>query len=115
MGHQLFWLVVKNQVKTDAGKYIDILYMDHDGDMVVVELKKDLTPREVTAQVIDYATSVSKMSTQDIVQLYLDFLCGNETLIRPRISGQIKVWPKRKSRDAEGRRIRSRSNSAGVR
>ena len=41
------WLVINRQVKTAAGKFIDILCVDHDGDMVVVELKKDLTPREV--------------------------------------------------------------------
>ena len=40
------WLVISNQVRTDAGKFIDILCIDHDGDMVVVELKKDLTQRE---------------------------------------------------------------------
>ena len=74
------WLVINNQVKTDAGKFIDILCIDHDGDMVVVELKKDLTPREVTAQVIDYAASVSKMSVEEIAQLYLSFTNGNETL-----------------------------------
>ena len=51
-----------------------------DGDMVVVELKKDLTPREVTAQVIDYAASVSKMSVEEIAQLYLSFTAGSETL-----------------------------------
>ena len=53
--------------------------MDHDGDMVVVELKKDLTPREVTAQVIDYAASVSKMTTTDISQLYHSFIKSDET------------------------------------
>jgi len=74
------WMVISNQVKTKAGKIIDILCMDHDGDMVVVELKKDLTPREVTAQVIDYAASVSKMTVEEIAQLYLSFTAGNETL-----------------------------------
>ena len=74
------WLVISNQVKTDAGKFIDILCIDHDGDMVVVELKKDLTPREVTAQVIDYAASVSKMTAEEIAQLFLSFTNGNETL-----------------------------------
>ena len=74
------WLVISNQVKTKAGKLIDILCMDHDGDMVVVELKKDLTPREVTAQVIDYAASVSKMSVEEIAQIYLTFNNKNETL-----------------------------------
>lgn len=74
------WLVVKNQVRTNAGKYIDILCIDHDGDMVVVELKKDMTPREVTAQVIDYAASVSMMSVEEIAQLYLEFSHGEKTL-----------------------------------
>ena len=74
------WLVIGNQVKTDVGKFIDILCIDHDGDLVVVELKKDLTPREVTAQVVDYAASVFKMSVEEIAQLYLSFTEGNETL-----------------------------------
>lgn len=74
------WLVISNQVKTDAGKFIDILCVDHNGDMVVVELKKDMTPREVTAQVIDYAASVSKMTVEEIAQLYLSFTSGTETL-----------------------------------
>lgn len=74
------WLVISNQVRTDAGKLIDILCIDHDGDMVVVELKKDLTPREVTAQVIDYAASVSKLTVEEIAQLYLSFSGNTETL-----------------------------------
>lgn len=74
------WMVVGRQVKTDAGKFIDLLCMDHDGDMVVVELKKDLTPREVTAQVIDYAASVSKMTADEIAQLYLSFSGNRKTL-----------------------------------
>ena len=74
------WLVISNQVKTHAGKFIDILCIDHDGDMVVVELKKDLTPREVTAQVIDYAASVSEMTVEEIAQLYLAFTNSSKTL-----------------------------------
>jgi len=74
------WLVVNTQVKTDAGKFIDILCIDRDGDMVVVELKKDMTPREVTAQVIDYAASVSKMTVEEIAQQYILRTNGKETL-----------------------------------
>lgn len=74
------WLVIGNQVKTNAGKYIDILCIDHDGDIVVVELKKDLTPREVTAQVIDYAASVSAMTTEEFAQIFLTYSGGTKTL-----------------------------------
>ena len=74
------WLVLGNQIKTDAGKYIDILCMEHDGDLVVIELKKDMTPREVTAQVIDYAASVSQLSANQIAQIYLDHHNDSKTL-----------------------------------
>ena len=54
------WLVIGRQVRTSANKLIDILCMDHDGDIVIVELKKGQTPREVTAQAIDYASDGGK-------------------------------------------------------
>ncbi len=66
------WLLIGRQVRTVTGKYIDLLCMDHDGDMVVVELKKDLTPREVTAQVIDYASCVAEMKLEHLAELYLE-------------------------------------------
>lgn len=74
------WLVIGNQVKTDAGKFIDLLCMDRAGKIIVVELKKDLTPREVTAQVIDYAASVSSLLTEDIAQIYLNYSKGSMNL-----------------------------------
>lgn len=74
------WLVIGRQVRTVSGKYIDLLCMDHDGDMVVVELKKDLTPREVTAQTIDYASCVAKLSAEDIAKIYLETSNQQETL-----------------------------------
>ncbi len=74
------WLVVGRQVRTFSGKYIDLLCMDQDGDMIVVELKKDLTPREVTAQTIDYASCVAQLSIEEIAQIYLAGSGEQETL-----------------------------------
>lgn len=74
------WLVLGNQVKTAAGKFIDILCMDYGGDLVVIELKKGMTPREVTAQVIDYAASVSMLTTEELAQMYLDYSKDDKTL-----------------------------------
>ncbi len=64
------WLIIGEQVYTEAKKYIDLLCMEPDGDLVVVELKRDMTPREVTAQAIDYAASVSKYTYKDILDIY---------------------------------------------
>jgi hypothetical protein len=62
-------LIVGRQVETDYGKYIDLLCINSDGDLVIVELKKDKTPREVTAQVLDYASWVKDLSHERILNL----------------------------------------------
>ena len=41
-------LVIDREVETDFGGYIDLLCIDAIGDLVVVELKRDRTPREIT-------------------------------------------------------------------
>ena len=74
------WLLIGRQVRTVAGKYIDLLCMDHDGDLIVVELKKDLTPREVTAQAIDYASCMAELKLEEIAEQYLQFTSGQVTL-----------------------------------
>ena len=67
------WLTIGRQVGTANGKYLDLLCMDRDGNLIVVELKKDLTPREVTAQVIEYASYMAEKKPEDIAQLYLNY------------------------------------------
>ncbi len=68
-------LVIGRQVRTDFGGEIDLLCLDSRGDTVIVELKKGKTPREVTAQALDYASWVKDLSFNqivDIAQHYLD-------------------------------------------
>ena len=45
-------LLIGRQVPTDYGKFIDLLAMDREGNLVVIELEKDRTPREVVAQLL---------------------------------------------------------------
>ena len=58
------------QVHTDYGGYIDILGLNKDGDLVVVELKRNKTPRDVIAQCLDYASWVSDLSYEQIIELH---------------------------------------------
>ena len=62
-------LTIGQQVGTAFGKYIDLLCIDSKGDLVIVELKRDKTPREVTAQVLDYGSWVKDLSHEDVVNL----------------------------------------------
>ena len=62
-------LVIGRQVRTDHGGEIDLLCLDSAGDTLVVELKKGRTPREVTAQALDYASWVKDLSAERITEI----------------------------------------------
>jgi len=47
-------LIIGRQVRTPSGGRIDLLAIDQQGDIVLLELKRDRTPREVVAQALDY-------------------------------------------------------------
>ena len=62
-------LVIGKQVRTDYGGRIDLLCLDSAGDTVIVELKKGQTPREVTAQALDYASWVRELSRERLADI----------------------------------------------
>ena len=66
-------LVIGREVPTAYGGKIDLLCLDSSGGLVVVELKKGRTPREVTAQVLDYAYWVRDLSYDEIAALFDDY------------------------------------------
>ena len=72
-------LIIGRQVETDYGKYIDLLCINSNGDLVIVELKKDKTPREVTAQVLDYASWIKDLSHEKIRSLANLYLAKRNT------------------------------------
>ncbi|MFO8010418.1 MAG: endonuclease NucS [Dehalococcoidia bacterium] len=67
-------LVIGRQVETDFGGIIDLLCIDSNGDTVVVELKRDRTPREITAQVLDYASWVRTLSNDRLNAIAGEYL-----------------------------------------
>ena len=71
-------MLVGRQVTTVTGKFIDLLAMDSDGDLVVIELKRGRTPREVVAQILDYASWVQDLSYDDIKAIYAEKNNGKE-------------------------------------
>ena len=69
-------LQVGRQVVTDFGKRIDLLAIDGQGDLHVIELKKDRTPREVVAQTLEYGFCVQSLSFEAIRELSFAAVCG---------------------------------------
>ena len=67
-------LVIGRQVHTPYQKFIDLLAMDIEGNLHVLELKRDRTPRDVVAQVLDYGSWVSTLDHDTIIELANDHL-----------------------------------------
>ncbi len=61
-------LLLGRQVYTTGGP-LDVLAMDGEGALVIAELKRDRTPREVVAQVLDYASWVREQTPRGIDEL----------------------------------------------
>jgi hypothetical protein len=70
------WLIIGRQVQTAFGGYVDLLAIAPDGSLVVVELKRHKTPREVVAQAIDYASWVENLEADAISRIYEKYSSG---------------------------------------
>jgi hypothetical protein len=67
-------LIIGRQVVTSYDGVIDLLGIDSKGDLVLIELKKDKTPREITAQILDYASWVKDLSNETVSNKADDYL-----------------------------------------
>jgi len=70
-------LIIGRQIITDFGGRIDLLGIDSDGNLSIVELKRDRTPREIVAQVLDYASWVQSLTTPQIYERAQTYLGRN--------------------------------------
>lgn len=70
-------MVLGKQVPTAYGKFIDLLAIDVDGNLVVIELKRNRTPREVVAQLLDYGCWVRGLEDEDIAGIFDAYLKKN--------------------------------------
>lgn len=57
------------EIFTGHGQAIDNLFLDGNGCIVAAELKRGKAPREITAQIVNYAAHISKLEWSDLDQL----------------------------------------------
>ena len=67
-------LIIGRQVRTDLGGFIDLLGVDLEGNTVVIELKRDSTPRVTIAQALEYAAFVNRLDGDQLEEIYRSYL-----------------------------------------
>ena len=66
-------LVIGRQISMSGGT-LDLLAVDEEANLVIVELKRDKTPRDVVAQTLDYASCIQDFGREDVEHHTRDFL-----------------------------------------
>lgn len=66
-------LIIGRQVQTPHG-VIDLLAITSDGEVKIIELKRDKTPRDIVAQTLDYASWVCRLSFSEVEQRATSYL-----------------------------------------
>jgi len=70
------WMLIGRQEDTGYSGRIDLLAITPDGSLVLIELKRDRTPRDVVAQALDYAHWVERLRAEEIAAIYGRFAPG---------------------------------------
>ncbi len=66
-------MLIGRQENTGHGGRIDLVAIAPDASLILIELKRDKTPREVVAQALDYAAWIEKLQAEDITAIYRRF------------------------------------------
>lgn len=70
------WMLIGRQEKTGLNGRIDLLAIAPDASLVLIELKRDRTARDIVAQALDYASWVEQLTAEKIAQIYQRFSKG---------------------------------------
>jgi len=70
------WMIIGRQEDTGFGGRIDLLALAPDGALILIEVKRGKTPREVVAQAIDYASWAEQLEAQEITRIYARYSGG---------------------------------------
>lgn len=89
-------VVIGKQVLTGYGKKIDILAMNIHGELVIIELKRDRTYRDVISQVLDYATWIKDLNYDE-----MNTILARHGVIDSSINDIGDLYSSRFDKDAE--------------
>ncbi|MXZ39074.1 MAG: DUF91 domain-containing protein [Holophagales bacterium] len=67
------WKLIGRQERTGTGGVVDLLAIAPDASLVLIELKRNKTPRDVVAQTLDYASWLQELDAEQVRGVYERF------------------------------------------
>ncbi len=71
-------LIIGRQITTNLNSFIDLLGIDKSGNTIVIELKRNKTPRDTLAQLLEYASFVENLDYSQLNEIYQNY-SGEDT------------------------------------
>ena len=63
-------MIIGRQIVTNLNTSIDLLGLNRTGNIAVIELKRDRTPRDTIAQALEYASYIEQLNYNQLEQTY---------------------------------------------
>lgn len=77
----ILWIGKQASAATEHSTiYPDLLGLDAEGNLVIVELKRDQAPREVVAQLLEYAAWATELDDEQIAVIATDYFLTRDEL-----------------------------------
>lgn len=73
-------ILIGRQRQTRFGTIVDLIGVNRHGDLVLIELKRNKTSREMIAQALEYATWASGLSYKEVIEIADDYLGSEDAL-----------------------------------
>ena len=119
------WMLIGRQIRTAFDQVIDLLALNPDGQLIIIELKRNQTPRVVVAQALDYASWVQDLEPDDIAGIFNRYSGGDSlsdafkdyfgtALDEEQLNGSHQIVIVASSLDASTERIVSYLNRANL-
>jgi hypothetical protein len=72
MGHRI--LIIDRQRDIPGVGRLDLLGIDREGTLIIIELKRNRTPREAVAQALDYASWIDSAEETEVIEYAIEYL-----------------------------------------
>ena len=79
LGEELLIIATEYDKFDKTNERLDLLAIDKDGNLAVIELKRDDSGKNVELQAIKYAAYCSTLALSDVVKIYHKYLLGNSS------------------------------------